>query len=191
MEPTIVWRDARADSLSDVPAALKPWILLDTSMTAELRRCCRTEVAVRLLRQVRAGLFADERELLRTGERTGAVREVALLAGAQALLAARSVHVSQRLVPHLRALGTRPLGAWLFGAGRPDCEARQLALLPSQGALAGLARQAAGSPIGACWARRSLYRIEEQCLLVTEIFLPAMPGQPLNDSQHPTPEGVD
>lgn len=186
MEPTIVWRDAHADSLSDVPAALKRWILLDTSMTAELRRCCRADVAVRVLRQGRADLFADERELLRTGKGRGAVREVAMQAGAQALLAARSVHVSQRLVPHLRALGTRPLGAWLFGAGRPDREARQLALLPSQGPLARLARQAAGRTIGACWARRSLYRIEGQRLLVTEIFLPAMPGQPLHDSPHPT-----
>lgn len=190
MKPKTPWRDACADSLFDVPEALRRWILLDTSMTLELRRCFGTDIAVRVLLQDRGALQASESALLGTQKDRGEVREVVLHDGGQALLAARTVHVSLRFRQQLRLLGQRPLGEWLFDAGVPQREARQFALLGPQSALAPIARQAAGGAIRACWARRSLFRIDGQRLLVTEIFLPAMLGQIVPDSPRKSSEGV-
>lgn len=190
MNPTTLWRDTSADLLIDIPEALRRWILLDTSMTVELRRCFRSDIAVRVLRQERDALQAGEAALLGTEQGRGEVREVALQAGDKSLLAARTVHVSRRLRQQLRLLGQRPLGEWLFDSGAPHREARQFALLGPESPLAPMARQAAGSALGACWARRTLFTVDGQRLLVTEIFLPAMPGQLVPDSPPTSSKGA-
>lgn len=191
MEPTTLWRDAHGDTLSDVPDELRRWLLLGTSMTVELRRWFRSEIGVRLLLQCRGALLPDESALLGTGAQLGEVREVALQLGPLSLLAARTVHVSPQLGRRICSLGSRPLGALLFGAGKPQPDVRQFALLPPGSVPAQLAQRAAGRAIDACWARRSLFRMDGQRLLVTEIFLPAMLARILPGAPEGFAEGDD
>ncbi len=185
------WFD-HADLPPSLPAALRRWLLLDSSMTSELRRHCRTDISVRLFHQGGGCLLGEEAGLVAARTAAVQVREVALKAGGQAVMAARSVHASARVQTRLALLGTRPLADLLFADGAPRRECRQFALLRPEAAQSALARRitgvakTAGDDLPGCyWARRTLYRVDGQRLLLTEIFLPALLATLVSDSTYP------
>ncbi|MBT0719320.1 chorismate lyase [Rosenbergiella epipactidis] len=158
----------RALNESDCAPDIYSWLVDETSMTARLEAYCqKLEVTI-----VKEGFFSehaltpDEHQLV-VGDAENTrfwLREVQLLADGEPWLAGRTVIPESSLQgpeASLMALGTRPLGHYLF---QSSSLCRDF-LTP--GTMNGL------------WARRSLLRLANKPLLLTEIFLPASPLYPL------------
>lgn len=171
------WRALDRIASATLPGEAWRWLELGSSLTRALEAALHTPILVAVARQGRGLAFDDERRLL-PGPRAAHIREIALLSNETPVVAARTVvpHASRRLLAHVRRLDTRPLAELLFADGPPRCLVREIALLrPGMSAFALLARTSVkASP--ACWARRSLFEIAGERLLVTEIFLPGMFG---------------
>lgn len=168
----------------------RDWLRDHGSLTLRLQRRC-DRFRVRRLRQELAQPNPDERRALhlRAGQRA-LVREVLLLCGDEALVFAHSVIPSRGLRGPWRGLsrlGHKPLGAALFADPRvrrhPLTSRRLDRRHPLYRALAvfspALPRQ--------LWARRSLFELDGQPILVTEVFLPAVLGLPHPSSLPPSP----
>lgn len=171
-----VWRDLGGISRRVLPAVAVPWLAHDGSLTEKLARHFATEITVQPDFEGSAAFHRDETPLLPGPAARGHVREIALLAGGMPVVAARTVVPvdSRRLTARVRRLGTRPLAELLFAAGAPRCRVRQIARLrPDMPAHALAGRLSTEGPR---WARRSLFEIAGECLLVTEIFLPPVIG---------------
>ena len=144
------------------------WLVDETSMTARLEAYCqKLEVTI-----VTEGFFSakalttEEHTLVAEHEQEAQfwLREVQLMADGEPWLAGRTVIPESSLQgpeASLMALGTRPLGHYLF---QSSSLCRDF-LTPGT--------------MGGLWARRSLLRLAEKPLLLTEIFLPASPLYPL------------
>lgn len=172
------WQVLDDAAAAGLPAALRPWITLSTSMTARLRASVQSEVGVELLRHEPGTLHEDERGCFEGAAAQGQVREVCLHGAGRSLLAARTVHVSARLAqePGFAGLGTRPLGELLFGDGmQARWSLREFSRLAAPSPLWPLVQRCAAGPRPPCWARRSVFWLQGEPLLVTEIFLPPVP----------------
>lgn len=151
-----------------------------------------------------SALCAHTHERMGMGMGMGMVREVSLYSGGIRLLAARTVFLSKRLQKHagLRSLGQKPLGELLFPKGqpavwtqrdyarigpsaplyalvRPTHPAHPMASIgpSSTRSLSSLTSSSDRRHLCACWARRSLFWLAGEPLLVTELFLPALLAQ--------------
>ncbi|HVG48898.1 MAG TPA: chorismate lyase, partial [Rubellimicrobium sp.] len=147
---------------------------LETSMTERVGLAAQGPVDVEVLRQSPGLLLPDERPFFPGAIGPATVREVCLSSGGRPLLVARTVLVSRRLQAHptVRNLGTRALGSLLFAEGPPDYSARQVAHLGPHGPLVRLVRRRHEGVATGYWARRTLYRLFGEPLLVTEVVLP-------------------
>lgn len=175
--PSMQWRPLTPSCAGLLPRAVWPWVRLESSMTQKLTERVGQSVRVNLMRQDRDSLHPDERILFQPRKRKGYVREVCLYSGGARLLAARTVMVSDRLAgrAELASLGTRPLGELLFRDGRAaKWTLREYALIGPASPLYPQVRQCTGRRLLPCWARRSMFVLEGESLLVTEIFLPSM-----------------
>lgn len=173
------WRVLDADAAATLPPALRPWVTLSTSMTAQLRHAAGGEVRVELLRQAPGALHPDERGFFDAAPAQGQVREVCLHGAGRALLAARTVHVAAQPAQEapFAGLGTRPLGELLFGEGKSACwSRREFSRLEGDSPLSALVERCTGIAQQPCWARRSVFWLLGEPLLVTEIFLPPVPA---------------
>lgn len=160
----------------------RDWLLDRGSLTLRLQRRC-ADFRVLRLRQVMDRPNPDERRLLhlRHGQRA-LVREVLLLCGDTALVFAHSViplHGLHGPWRGLAKLGHKPLGTTLFAdplvKRHPLTNRRLDARHPLYRAVA---HRQSGLP-QRIWARRSLFFLAGQPILVTEVFLPpvqALPG---------------
>lgn len=155
------------------------WLAHTGSLTQRLRECC-ADFNVRLVRQVRARPFEDERAPLGIPARESAwIREVVLRCGERPVIFAHTVlpAANERGAWHLLAgLGARPLGELLFTDPLIAREPLRFARIDARHPLHARARAATGTHAPALWARRSLFRRQGRAILVTEIFLPAVLG---------------
>lgn len=170
------------------PAHMRAWLLHPASLTSLLRQRC-AEFAVRPVFEAVAPAGRDEHRGLRLGRTQPAwVREVQLLCDGIPVVFAHSV-VAQRHVRGawrgLTGLGSRSLGDVLFSDPKVERKAFGFRCLNVAHALHGRAAQplgdsqeiALGSSQGlsqGLWARRSLFVLQGQSILVTEVFLPAV-----------------
>ncbi|MBT0725102.1 chorismate lyase [Rosenbergiella sp. S61] len=144
------------------------WLVDESSMTARLEAYCQ-KLEVRVVKEgffPEHALTAEEYCLVvdQAGKQRFWLREVQLIVDGKPWLAGRTVIPESTLQgpeAALMALGTRPLGHYLF---QTSSLCRDF-LTP--GMISGL------------WARRSLLRLAGKPLLVTEMFLPASPLYPL------------
>ncbi|MEI2743052.1 MAG: chorismate lyase [Candidatus Competibacter sp.] len=162
-----------------LPVGLSVWLLDAGSLTQRLRQACSGRFRVRVLDQRWARPSRDEARVLRLRWDARAwTREVQLLCDDRPWVFARTVIPIATLRGRgrrLTVLGTRPLGAVLFadpGVRRGPVEIARIASGQRlhQRAFAGLTE-----PPDAIWGRRSVFRIDGDPLLVSEIFLPALP----------------
>jgi chorismate--pyruvate lyase len=155
----------------------RPWLTDRGSLTARIASRC-PGVRVRVVFQGLRRPVVDERFLFLRDSRTRVlVREVFLYCGETPLVFAHTVVDPQHLRGAWRdldAIGNRPLGAALFADARikryplrqrkigwhHDLHRRVSACLP-------------GMPMS-LWARRSVFRLHDSPILVTEVFLPAI-----------------
>ncbi len=151
--------------------AYRHWMICDDSLTQRLQAHFRN-FAVVGVRQQWTRPFPDEARLLGLRpHQTALVREVWLQSGTTPLIFARSVLPRASLRGEWRrltALGTRPLGAVLFG----DRQVTRTALTYRK--LSGRHPISRRIDQSGLWARRSVFLRAGRAILVTETFLPGV-----------------
>jgi len=138
----------------------------------------RALAAVRLLSQRWENPLPDEARLLGIRpKRHALVRQVLLLCKGEPWVYARTVIPRSTLSGRRRRfvrLGTRPLGAVLFADPSMQRSEVQVASLGPATRLYRLACRELEERPAVLWGRRSVFRLSDRPLLVSEIFLPAV-----------------
>ena len=186
IQPRDTPRDPTWQAAPAAAGAWRRWLTDRGSLTQRIEARA-PGMQVKLLFEGRRRLHRDERFLAR-GTARALTRDVLLVCGAQPVVYAHSVlrpsHGSERGVGWrlMRGMGARPLGAALFA----DPRIRRLALrqqkLPRGHELHRCATRAlrtgsASKPhatSSSLWARRSLFRVGNSLILVSEVFLPGV-----------------
>lgn len=174
MNPGLVtarWRRG----LSSATLPYRGWLLKRGSLTQHIQRV-GGQFSIQLLRQSVLQPNSDERRLLGLRDRKRAlVREVLLVCGTTPVVFAHSVLPREHLRGQWRvlsALGDKSMGATLFADPRIQRTALHYRPLNRQHALYRSASDVLDPPAGRLWARRSIFRLRETQILVTEVFLP-------------------
>ncbi|CAM5213711.1 chorismate--pyruvate lyase family protein [Alishewanella longhuensis] len=159
------WQPA---SSSTLPAALRPWLLEPASLTARLK-AHSTDFRLQLLGERSMALPAFLQRCF--SQTTGACvrREVLMWCNNQPSVYAQSWLPAKSLqhLHQLAVLGEQPLGELLFQFAdvvRSPIEVAQLALATARDPIAA----------GRYWARRSVFTVAGQPILVAEVFLPGV-----------------
>ena len=158
------WRPLHCFDNNGLPPRVRAWLLDEGSLTERLVAVGGDSFRVRVIAQSWARPLPGERRALAMQTHAVAlVREVELECHdapwvfARSILPARSLEGALR---HLRRFGARSLGAQLFsqrGMQREEFEIACANLYPDE----------------LTWARRSVFHVQQQPLLVQEVFLPA------------------
>lgn len=174
------WKSHQAYLRADIPVRLCNWLLDPASLTLRLQRLCPGRFRVRLLSQGWGSPRLDEAQVLgmRHGERA-VIRQVHLLCGNRPWIYARTIIPATSMTGKLRRLahlGTRPLGAMLFADPGMQRGVVELAnIKPGEALFSDATRHMSRQP-GDIWGRRSVFRMADKPLLVSEIFLPEFPA---------------
>ena len=178
------WKPHSRFPRSRIPADLSDWLLDRESLTLRLQQLCPGKSTrgfrVQVLSQVRGVPRLDEAQVLGMRPREMAViRQVLLMCGRQPWIYARTVIPVASLrgkLQRLTGLGTRPLGGVLFADPTMHRGAVELAeILPGQAVFAAATVHLRQPPV-AIWGRRSVFKLSDKPLLVSEIFLPDFPA---------------
>jgi chorismate--pyruvate lyase len=180
INPVTRWKPNSRFLRSAIPDELYGWLLDPASLTRRLQQLCPGRFRVRVLAQGWGAPRLDEaRSLGVQAGRRAIIRQVQLLCNDAPWVYARTVIPATSLrgrLQRLAHLGTRPLGAMLFadpGVRRGIVELagiRRGEILYAD-ATRGIRRRPA-----VIWGRRSVFRVIDKPLLVSEIFLPGFPA---------------
>jgi chorismate--pyruvate lyase len=175
-----------------VPPALRSWLAEPGLLTARIRDLCGSRMRFRMLGPLRATQLSAELQARLGGrDRLGLLREIEFRCLEDRVVYARTVlpDSTVRAHPWLRELGDSPIGESLRSAGGVvQREPIEYALLAPNHELALAARGASSDDGGdASWARRALYRLDGDPILVQEVFLPALLRVQAADSPHARP----
>ena len=174
------WKPHNCHLRSDVPGNMLCWLLDSASLTKRLKQLSGGDFKVRVLSQGWQRPRLDEESSL--GSRAGCitlVRHVQLICKGQPWVFARTVIPVSSMrgrLKQLAHLGDRPLGAVLFadpGMRRGVVELARIT--PGQALFADATADLAKQP-NEIWGRRSVFRIANHPLLVSELFLPSFPA---------------
>ena len=171
MHRALIWH--RYHALMQLPASAKPWLLEKGSLTARLIDYSQGDFAVQRIAQYWAVPMADEARALGLRNREKAlIREVYLLCHGQKMVYARSIMPRQSLhgrLAFLKKLQNTSLGSLLFkdphlSRGEFEiCHIKQPhPRIHDSGKIA-------------LYGRRSVFKLYQQPILVSEFFLPACP----------------
>ncbi len=171
------WHHWRRFRTTQIPRALRPWLLDPGSLTRQLTQLAGGDFRVERLSQSWRRPRLDERLLLGLGHGEWAlVREVILWGRGEPWVYARSVLPVRTLTGdlyRLRRLQNSSLGSLLFRQRGLQRTPFQLTCIDART----LPPRLAGD--GALWGRRSRFELGDRPLIVGEIFLPAFaPSQP-------------
>ena len=174
------WYAARAWHMRHCPGSLRSWLLDQQSLTKRLIETANGEFQVVVLHQGWERPQHSERAALGLRYQDFAFsRHVILRGHGQPWVYARTVIPHATLHGPLRSLtrlGNKPLGAILFSNPAIARENLQIARLsPGQGMYNAATQQLTVDDD--IWGRRSVFRFHQHALLVSELFLPALPHQ--------------
>ena len=161
------------------------WLLDNSSLTKKLIEKSRGDFRIDVLQQsVRAVSFCERKALQMPQRQWAVIREVVLCGNDVPWVYARTVIPLSTLRGSLRRLyylGNQSLGEQLFTDTSMFREPVEIALLSahyfSQTVLKQL--QQTIPVVTSTWGRRSVFRLSDKPLLVSEIFLPALFNVPL------------
>lgn len=159
-----------------MPRALAPWLTDQGSLTARLIEHSQQQFEVVVIAQGWGRARTSEARLLRCAPRQQMlVREVVLMGRGQPWVFARSLIPVSSLNGRLKALkqlDNRPLGALLFQHPNMHRDPIEVATI---GAEHDYVKSAAVSLASSdnLWGRRSVFYLDENPLMVSEVFLPA------------------
>lgn len=170
-----LWLSAEDSQLAALPVTLKEWLLDSGSLTARLREQYQ-DVRIALLRQETAAISPGEQQLFDADKHSFEIREILFICDGQPRVFARTLLPESTLEltqANFRQLGNRPLGEVLFQTSGMERGAIQVSSFDADSSIGHFSKQL-GYPIRQpLWGRRSLFYLQQQPLLVTEIFLPA------------------
>lgn len=156
--------------------AWRHWLTDRGSLTRRLQRLC-PRFRVERLRQAMAVPNTDEHAALGLlPGRLAVIREVLLKNADTPLVFAHSVIPLSGLSgpwAALAGLGNRPLGAALFSNPRVGRQGLEYKRVDRRHSLYRNAARHLAMPPRTLWARRSVFSLDGQPILVTEVFLPA------------------
>lgn len=164
------WQQANSYARKRPPKALHSWLFDSGSLTAKLQRRSCGELNVEILRQTHSRASLSECSALNIPPHSYClVREVVLRGPNNTpWVFARSVFPVLSLtgrLRHLKMMGNKPLGAYLFSRPELKRSPMQIAAL-TEGIPAALKSEAV------LWGRRSIFTLFNRQILVSEIFLP-------------------
>jgi chorismate--pyruvate lyase len=158
-----------------LPAALRDWLLDESSLTQRLQAACTGRFHVEIVSLGWRRPLHDEAQALGVAPwQRALIREVQLWCNdqpwvfARTVIPVRTLRGAQRRLAHL---GPRPLGDFLFSHPTLKRSPIQVARIAATSQLL------AGCDISqdAVWGRRSVFNLKGHPLLVSEFFLPALP----------------
>jgi chorismate--pyruvate lyase len=166
----------RYDAVHDAGLSLqlRDWLLDPGSLTQRLQSQYK-KFQVQVIGEEVMPANSDELALLDLSQGECFIREVVLECDGHASVFARTVIPQSTLSGpgrKLTSLGSKPLGAALFADPRMRRDVSQLAQFNEDSDMARLCRALQLNFRYPIWGRRSLFRLEESPLLVTEVFLP-------------------
>ena len=180
------WFQAQTLDLLGAPASLKPWLLDQDSLTQRLINIRQGQFSVKVFNECYRRPMINEAQRLSIAPRLLArVREVHLYCGDTPLVFARTVipiHTLQGKLSKLTHLGQKPLGAVLFADKTMERSAIEVCKIRTSQTIYKSAMMPLDKylPASHCiWGRRSVFNIQGQSLLVSEIFLTSMENIPL------------
>jgi chorismate--pyruvate lyase len=162
------------------PPDLLSWLAEPGLLTDRVRALCGERMRFRMLGPLRdATLPLELRARLRVSDQRCLLRDIEFRCDDERIVYAQTVLPDSTLsrYPWLRELGDSPIGETLRRAEEPlEREPLEYAELPPQDDLARAALDAGSAdPVrGALWARRAVYRLGGEPILVQEVFLPAL-----------------
>jgi len=166
------WRNRAQSFYSDLSPQVSDWLFDPSSLTARLIRQCNGRFSVRVLDEAHGMARLSEQRILKMHNREAAlIREVHLLCDDHPLVYARTVIPVSTLTgaqKRLASLGDKPLGAVLFADKSMQRDEVQIARLKPHQVRLNTNDQ---SDI---WGRRSVFRLNNKPLLVSEYFLPEL-----------------
>lgn len=172
------WHPASRYRQGVVPVVMHEWLVDRGSLTARIKRGCRSAFRVRVLAQGRGRPHLEEARALGVhGGESALVREVQLLCGDTPWIFARTVIPNSTLrgpQRRLAHLGSRPLGEFLFSQRGMQRGELELARLTTRNGLFHKAAEGVEPPPAEIWGRRSLFLLDHRPLLVAEFFLPTI-----------------
>lgn len=164
------WHKPQANELSTIEQS---WLLDQGSLTARLKTISSC-VEVKLIGQKLLLLDNHETNLL-PGYKHVIVREVVLYCNGKPWIFARSlIPESLQLTASsiLTSLGNQPLGERLFQDSNLQRDSFEVAIFEQQSNVSNLAASLSNKSPQSLWGRRSRFIVEQQPLVVQEIFLP-------------------
>lgn len=160
--------------------AYHPWLISTDSLTARLKRRYH-DFKVHPLSETSAKASLDETQLLgMKGDVNPIIREVLLYGGQQAVVFAHSILPKKSLRGEwcrLGKLGNKPLGEALFANPKVIRTSLMYKKLTTQHVLYKKAVVHVSPAPNYLWARRSVFRLNCETILVTEVFLPTLVNQ--------------
>lgn len=149
------------------------WLFDASSLTSRLIGLCGDDFSVRVISQHYQKLDSTEASAMALKKvHSALVRQVVLCCNDQPLVYARTVipvTTIQGAQRRYANMGNRPLGAMLFADRTMQREAVEVAMLPPSHR----AYQYTASS-DSVWGRRSVFRVSDKPLLVSEYFLPEL-----------------
>lgn len=164
---------------AQLPLPWRDWLLDKGSLTQRLRDLS-PEFSVRVLQQTWRAAFYDEQQFLNFPAPPTRIREVHLCCEQTPVVFARTVMPRRSLYgargQALQHLGAQPLGEILFAQPRRPRAQLQVTALCAAHPLYRLASRHSNPENlpTQLWARRSLFHLAGEPLLVTEVFLPSL-----------------
>ncbi len=157
----------------DIQPALISWLFDASSLTARLINLCGEDFSVQVISQCWQKISSEEAAAMSLPNAHSAlVRQVLLYCGDTPLVYARTIIPATTIQGARRRyanMGNRPLGAMLFADRTMKREEVQVAVLSdSHDAYQFITSEET------VWGRRSVFRVSERPLLVSEYFLPAL-----------------
>lgn len=170
------WRPRHQHYYSQaIPEELQSWLFDEKSLTKRLQRHCRGAFSVQILSEEVCQPQPHEARILGMGQRHWArIRQVVLLCDGKPWVVARTIIPLSTLrgpLRRLRHLKNRPLGAFLFADPHLERGNIEVTQLPFTAPPLNLLFQNESTLTAIPWGRRSLFRLHNRPLLVSEIFL--------------------
>lgn len=172
------WIKSSGITAGQIDEQIASWLRDQNSLTKRLQKHCRGHFSVRVLNQQWLPARADEARLLGIPQRQRVlVRQVQLLCDEHVYVYARSLIPLKTLTGRHRQLGrlgNRPLGAYLFAQPNLQRSQQQIARISNKDPLFDIASGGSKLKCEQIWGRRSLFKIDQKPLLVSEFFLPGI-----------------
>lgn len=177
----ITWRSAQTWPTDQLAPAIKRLLLERSSLTQYTRQQQGIEWRVELLQQGWCHPSLSEAQCLGLLPHNPTYRRTVLLRyGADPWMYAWTLIPKQAAAGHFHSLvtlGEKPLGNVLFNLPHVQRSDFELALLTPAHQAFYLATAEITELVTHLWARRSVFTVQEENLLLSEIFLPAMLNQ--------------